>query len=175
LASIVVCAEPGGWQQASRFAEKVLGNADLKSLEDLRLRVPVQPLLVFLTDTDHHRLRSLPGTLQLGKLVGETRPNRTRQLREHFGLTQTELARAIGVSLRTVQNRERTGTAGSPRQLRDLDELATVLKESIKDSNIPASLRSEKHAFAEQLSIELLKEGKARDVIGEFRCLQAGE
>ena len=27
MASIVVCAEPGSWQQASRFAEKALGNA----------------------------------------------------------------------------------------------------------------------------------------------------
>jgi DNA-binding transcriptional regulator YiaG len=93
---------------------------------------------------------------QLGRLVGETRPNhtsvvfeakaaaasvlrhsrssrqgngsassasRTRQLREHFGLTQTELAHSLGVGLRTVQNWERAGVAGSPRQLRDLEEL----------------------------------------------------
>jgi len=31
IASIVVCAEPSSWQQASRFAQKVLGNAELKS------------------------------------------------------------------------------------------------------------------------------------------------
>src|SRR5437667_2695471 len=153
MASIVVCAEPDSWQQASRFAEKVLGNAELKSFEDLRRRTPVQPLLVFLTNTDYHRLRSLLRTLkpaspdvviyyanrlaphdaaQLGKLVGETRPNHTsvvfeakaaaasvlqhsrssrqkigtapstnraRELREHFGLTQTELAHALGASL----------------------------------------------------------------------------
>ena len=98
MASIVVCAEPGSWQQASRFAEKALGDAELKSFEDLRRRAPVQPLLVFLTNTDYHRLRSLLRTLkpaspdvviyyanrlapeeaaQLGKLVGETRPNHT--------------------------------------------------------------------------------------------------
>jgi hypothetical protein len=52
MASIVVCAEPGSWQQASHFAEKALGNAELKSFEDLRRRAPVQPLLVFLTNTD---------------------------------------------------------------------------------------------------------------------------
>src|SRR3984893_16475951 len=151
MASIVVCAEPGSWQQASRFAKKVLGEVELKSFEDLRRRAPVQPLLVFLTHTDYHRLRSLLRTLkpaspdvviyyanrlapeeaaQLGKLVGETRPNhtsvvfeakaavasvrrhsrssdlgngnvssasRTRQLREHFRLSQTEsLRRALG-------------------------------------------------------------------------------
>ena len=101
--------------------------------------------------------------------------SRTRQLREHFGLTQTELAHALGVSLRTVQNWERAGVAGSPRQLRDLEELWTILKESIKASDIPAWLRSESDAFAGQRPIELLKEGKSRDIIVEFRRLQAGE
>src|SRR5258708_39423509 len=150
MASIVVCAEPGSWQQASRFAEKVLGDAELKSFESLRRRAPVQPLLVFLTNTDYHCLRSLLRTLkpaspdvviyyanrlapeeaaQLGKLVGEMRPNHTsvvfeaktaaasvlghsrssrlgngnapsvsatRQLREHVGLPQTELAKTLG-------------------------------------------------------------------------------
>ena len=229
VASIVVCAEPGSWQQASRFAEKALGDAELKSFKDLRRRAPVQPLLVFLTTTDYHSLRSLLRTLkpaspdvviyyanrlapqeaaQLGKLVGETRPNhtsvlfeakaaaasvlshsrssgtrsgkvssanRTRQLREHFGLTQTELAHALGVSLRTVQNWERAGVAGSARQLRDLEELWTIVKDSIKGSDIPAWLRSESDAFAGRRPIELLKDGKARDIIVEFRRLQAGE
>jgi transcriptional regulator with XRE-family HTH domain len=96
-------------------------------------------------------------------------------LREHFGLTQTELAHSLGVSLRTVQNWERVGVAGSPRQLRDLEELWTILKESIKGSDIPSWLRSESDAFAGERPIELLKEGKARDIIVEFRRLQAGE
>jgi DNA-binding transcriptional regulator YiaG len=34
---------------------------------------------------------------------------RARQLREYFGLTQIELAHALGVSLRTVQNWDRDG------------------------------------------------------------------
>jgi DNA-binding transcriptional regulator YiaG len=229
MASIVVCAEPSSWQQAARFAAKVLGDAELRSFEDLRRRAPVQPILVYLTNPDYHGLRSLLQILkpaspdvviyyatrlapeeavQLGKLVGETRPNhtrvvfeakaaaasvlgnsrssgprnitvssanRTRQLREDFGLTQTELAHTLGVSLRTVQNWERAGLAGRPRQLRDLEELWAILKESIKGSDIPAWLRSESDAFAGQRPIRLLKEGKARDIIVEFRRLQAGE
>jgi DNA-binding XRE family transcriptional regulator len=234
MASIVVCAEPGCWRQAGRFAEKALGDAELKSFEALRRRAPVQPILVFLTNTDYHRLRSLLRTLkpaspdvviyyanrlapeeaaQLGKLVGETRPNhtsvvfeakaaaasvlghsrssgpgngrapspngpqanRTRRLREHFRLTQTELANTLGISLRTVQNWERASVAARPRQLRDLEELWSILKESIKGPDIPAWLRSESDAFAGQRPIELLKEGKARDIIVEFRRLQAGE
>jgi DNA-binding transcriptional regulator YiaG len=229
MASVVVCAEPGSWQRAGRFAAKALGNAELKTFEDLRRQTPVQPILVFLTHPDYDHLRSFLRFLkpaspdvviyyanrlapqdaaQLGKVVGETRPNhtsvvfeaktaarsmlqrsrssgrkngtepsgtRTRQLREHFGLTQTELAHALGVSLRTVQNWERMGAAGKPRQLRDLEELGTILKESIKGSDIPAWLRSESDAFAGKRPIELLKEGKARDIIVEFRRLQAGE
>src|SRR5207249_2392836 len=81
---------------------------------------------------------------------------------------QTELAHALGVSLRTVQNWERAGVAGSPRQVRDLEELWTILKESIKGSDIPAWLRSESDAFAGQRPIELLKAGKARDIIVEL-------
>jgi DNA-binding transcriptional regulator YiaG len=111
-----------------------------------------------------------------GRGNGASSPaNRTRQLREHFGLTQTELAHSLGASLRTVQNWERGGVAGRPRGLRDLEELWTILKESIKGSDIPAWLRSESDAFGGQRPIELLKEGKARDIIVEFRRFQAGE
>jgi transcriptional regulator with XRE-family HTH domain len=229
MASIVVCAEPSGWQQAGRFAAKILGDADLRTFEELRRLKPVQPVLVYLTHPDYDHLRSLLRILkpaspdvviyyatrlapeeaaQLGKLVGEMRPkhttvvfgakaaaasvlghsrssgqrngprhsaSRTRQLRERFGLTQTELAQALGVSLRTVQNRERAGAAGKPRQLRDLEELWTILKESIKGQDIADWLRSENDSFTGQRPINLLKEGKARDIIVEFRRLQAGE
>jgi len=85
------------------------------------------------------------------------------------------LAHAVGVSLRTVQNWEKAGVAGKPRQLRDLAELSAVLKRSMKGSNVPAWLRSANDAFAGQCPIDLLKDGKARDIIVEFRRLQAGE
>jgi DNA-binding transcriptional regulator YiaG len=229
MANVVVCAEPGSWQRAGRFAAKALGDAELRSFEDLRRSALVQPILVYLTHPDYNHLRSLLKILkpaspdvviyyanrlasqdaaQLGKLVGEMRPRHTsvvfeaktaaasvlaharssgpengsasspgrvRQLREHFGLTQTELAHILGVSLRTVQNRERAGVAGSPRQLRDLEELWTILEESMKRADIPVWLRSESEAFAGARPIELLKEGKARDIIVEFRRLQAGD
>jgi hypothetical protein len=74
-----------------------------------------------------------------------------------------------------VQNSEREGAAARPRQLRDLEELGTILKESMKDIDIPDWLRSKSDASAGQRPIDLLKEGKARDIIVEFRRLQAGE
>jgi DNA-binding transcriptional regulator YiaG len=225
MASVVVCAEPGSWQQAGRFADRVLGGAEIRTFEDLRRQTPVQPILVYLTHPDYDHVRSLLEILkptspdvviyyakrpapqeaaQLGKLIGETRPNhtsvvfeakaaaasmlqhsktvrrkpapnRTRQLRERFGLTQTELAQALGVSLRTVQNWERAVEVGRTRQLRDLEELWTILEDSAKASDIPAWLRSKNDAFGGKRPIDLLKEGKARDIIVEFRRLQAGE
>jgi len=229
MAGVVVCAEPNSWRQAGRFAARALGDAELRSFEDLHRRAPVRPILVYLTHPDYDHVRSLLEVLkrakldvviyyanrlapqdaaQLGRVVGETRPNhtsvvfqaraaarsvlqhlrslgsdkgpvpsasRTRQLRERFGLTQTELAHALGISLRTVQNWERAGVAGRPRQLRDLEELWTILKESIKGSDIPAWLRSENDSLGGERPIDLLKEGKARDIIVEFRRLQAGE
>ena len=84
-------------------------------------------------------------------------------MRKHFGLTQTELAHALGVSLRTIQNWERAGVAGRPRQLRDLEELWTILKDSVKASDVPAWLRSENDAFGGNRPIELLDLNKAAD------------
>jgi hypothetical protein len=143
MASVVVCADPSSWQQAGRFASRNLGDAELRSFDDMRRRAPGQRILVYLTHPDYEHVRSLLRVLkpaspdvvinyagrvapqdaaQLGKLVGETRPNHTsvvfeakaaaasvlqptqsagqknstaalpshtRQVREHFGLTQT--------------------------------------------------------------------------------------
>src|ERR1700736_3913191 len=135
MASIVVCVEPGSWQQASRFAQKVLGNAELKSFEDLRRRAPVQPLLVFLTNTDYHRLRSLLRTMnpaspdvviyyanrlapeeaaQLGKLVGETLPNHTSVVFE----AKAAVASVLGHSRSSAPGNGNDGNASSASRTR---------------------------------------------------------
>jgi len=229
MATVVVCAEPANLQRAGRFAANTLGDAELRSFEDLRRRTPEQPILVYLTHSGYDHLRALlrilkparpdvvifcatrtapEEALRLGKLVGEVRPHhttvefeanaaaasvlahsrassrkriptasstRTRVLRQHLGLTQTEMSHALGVSLRTVQNWERPGVARRARQLRDLEELWKVLKQAIKASDLKLWLRSKSDAFGGRRPLELLKEGKARDIIVEFRRLQAGE
>jgi transcriptional regulator with XRE-family HTH domain len=96
-------------------------------------------------------------------------------LRENFGLTQTELAHALGLSLRTIQNWEGWGEASRARDLRDLEELWDVLKDSVKMANVPTWLRSANNAFDGRRPIDLLKDGKARDIVVEFRRLQTGE
>jgi transcriptional regulator with XRE-family HTH domain len=103
------------------------------------------------------------------------RGRRIRRLRENFGLTQTELAHALDVSLRTIQNWERSGEVSRARDLRDLEELWDVLKESVKMANVPTWLRSANDAFDGRRPIDLLKDGKARDIVVEFRRLQSGE
>jgi len=229
MTGVVVYAERGSWQQAGRFATRILGGAELRTFEDLRRHTPIQPVLVYLTHPDYDHVRTLlenlkPATpdvviyyasrpapqdaAQLGKLVGETRPNHTSvvfeakaaaasvlqhsrpsnqngsagpsanrivQLRERFGVTQTELAKALGVSLRTIQNWEHSGVVSKSRLLRDPEELWAILKDSMKPSEIPVWLRSENDAFSGRRPIDLFIEGHARDIIIEFRRLQAGE
>jgi hypothetical protein len=136
MASIVVCAERGSWHQASRFAQRALGNAELKSFEALRHRAPVQPLLVFLTNTDYHGLRSLLRTLkpsipdvviyyanrlapegaaQLGKLVGETRPNHTSVVFD----AKTAAASMLRHSRSSSSENGSASSASRARQLRE--------------------------------------------------------
>jgi len=142
--------------------QKLHGAADLGEEEARKLRA------------EHlSRDQQARATEQMSGPVAPTA--RARQLREHFGLTQIELAHALGVSLRTVQNWDRDGVAGSPHQLRDLEELWTILKASIKGKDIPVWLGSESEAFAGACPIELLRQGKARDIVVEFRRLKAGE
>jgi transcriptional regulator with XRE-family HTH domain len=101
--------------------------------------------------------------------------NRVRRLRERFGFTQSEMARSLDVSLRTIQNWERDAEAAHGYRLRDLEELSGVLSEVVADCDLSIWLRSENHAFAGKPPIDLLLEGKARDILAEFRRLQSGE
>lgn len=102
-------------------------------------------------------------------------PGLARHLREGFGLTQREMAQALGVSLRTVQNWERNGERVHARGLRDLEELWNILREAMSRADIPAWLRSVNDTFGGRRPIDLLIGGKTRDIIVEFRRLQAGE
>src|SRR5260370_11629881 len=101
--------------------------------------------------------------------------NRVRLLRKQFALTQTEMAQALGVSLRTVQDWERNNQAVKGYRIRDLEELKSALQGVIADPDLPMWLRSGNEAFHGRRPIDLLIEGKARDILAEFRSLQAGD
>jgi len=101
--------------------------------------------------------------------------NRLHAMREHLGLTQTEMGRALGVSLRTIQNWEKEANAVRGHHLRDLQELMSILLDVLPESEIPVWLRSENASFGGKRPIESILDGKTRDIISEFRRLQAGE
>jgi DNA-binding transcriptional regulator YiaG len=109
------------------------------------------------------------------KHLGGKSGNRIRLRREQFALTQTEMAQALGVSLRTVQNWERRDQAVKGHRIRDLEELQSVLHGVIAGPDLPVWLRSENEAFQGRKPIDLVIEGKARDILAEFRRLQAGD
>src|SRR6266542_5191401 len=135
MASIVVCAAPSSWQEAGRFAAKALGDAELRSFEQLGRRAPVQPVLVYLTHPDYDPLRSLlrilkpaspdvviyyanrlaPGeAAQLGKLVGETRPNHTSVVFE----AKAAVASVLGHSRSSSPANGDASSANRTRRLR---------------------------------------------------------
>jgi len=79
------------------------------------------------------------------------------------------------VSLRTIQNWEKEAKAGRGHLLRDLQELTAILSDVMPESAIPVWLRSENNSFSGKPPIELILDGRTRDIMNEFRRLQAGD
>ena len=97
-------------------------------------------------------------------------------LRRALGLTQAQLATAIGVAERTVQNWE--GGRVSPqaeRRLRDLVEVNEALERYLPHDQRQAWLISPNDAFAGDAPRDWIVEGRARDLLWEFRRMQVGE
>jgi len=90
-------------------------------------------------------------------------------------LTQTQMAQALGVSLRTVQNWERDHTGGKGHRIRDLEELRSALVDLVADKDLPLWLRSQNRAFDGRRPVDLVIDGKSRDILAELRRLQGGE
>jgi transcriptional regulator with XRE-family HTH domain len=95
-------------------------------------------------------------------------------LREDLKLTQADLAAAVAVTPRTVQNWERHGR-GPERRYRDLKELHGLLSKYIGTGQIASWMDSPNEAFQKRTPRELIREGKTRDLILEFGRLQTGE
>jgi transcriptional regulator with XRE-family HTH domain len=97
-------------------------------------------------------------------------------LRTAFGLTQAQLASSIGVSERTVQNWEAGRLSPqADRRVRDLVELKEVLDRYIAPGGLQQWLISPNEAFAGDAPRDWIIEGRARDVLWEFRRMQVGE
>lgn len=97
-------------------------------------------------------------------------------VRSAFGLTQGQLASAIGVSERTVQNWEAGRVSPqAERRIRDLVELKETLDRYMAADAQQRWLISPNDAFAGDAPKDWIIEGRARDVLWEFRRMQVGE
>jgi len=98
---------------------------------------------------------------------------RTRKTLE---LTQEQLARALRVTTRTVQNWQHNfATRHLERKTRDLRELLKLLGEYVLAGKESAWLRTKLKGLGGQRPLDLLTEGKLRELIAEFRRLQEGQ
>jgi DNA-binding transcriptional regulator YiaG len=97
-------------------------------------------------------------------------------LRTALGLTQAQLAVGIGVSERTVQNWESGRVSPqAERRLRDLTELNEMLERYIAPDQRQSWLISPNDAFAGDAPRDWIVQGRARDLLWEFRRMQVGE
>ena len=118
------------------------------------------------------RVRRDTGTVQSSARSGVD----IEALRTTLGLTQSQFALAIGVSERTVQNWEAGRVSPqAERRLRDLVELNEALERYIVAKQRQSWLISPNDASAGAAPRDWIIEGRARDLLWEFRRMQAGE
>ena len=120
----------------------------------------------------------LPGTgkthLLLDAVMRVSAQDRVAALRKELELTQADVANAISVSARTVQNWEAKGHT-PVRKLRDLQELRELVQGYIEKGVISKWMDAPNETFHGLTPRELIRQGKVRDLILEFRRMQTGE
>ena len=96
--------------------------------------------------------------------------------RKLLDLTQEQVAAALNVTPRTIQNWEtQIGISQVERKTRDLREFAALMHDYVVPGKEAEWLRTPSPAFKGRRPVELLTEGKVRDLIVEFRRLQDGQ
>lgn len=96
--------------------------------------------------------------------------------RNRLGLTQRELATALGIAPRTLQNWESgEGLSQMAKKVRDLSELLEMMDEFVIAPKESEWLKTPLQAFAHRAPIDLIKEGKLRDLVIEFERLREGQ
>lgn len=93
------------------------------------------------------------------------------------GITQEQLGKAVGASLRTVQNW--AAGANPPRgakatRLLDVRTIIDVLKDAYTEEGIEIWLNSRNRRLALQRPIDLLTEGRIEEVLAEARWVTGG-
>jgi DNA-binding transcriptional regulator YiaG len=97
-------------------------------------------------------------------------------VRKRLGLTQDEMASALNVTTRTLQNWERNiGTSQMERKSRDLWELIDLMDDYVVAREENDWLNTANPTFKNKKPIEVIVEGKLRDLIVEFQRLREGQ
>lgn len=92
-------------------------------------------------------------------------------------ITQTELASAVGASVRTVQNWTRGGTTprgATANRLIDVQHLVNELREVYTDEGIQIWLRSRNRNLGGRRPIDLLADDRVDEVLDEVQRVIGG-
>lgn len=96
--------------------------------------------------------------------------------RVRLGLTQGQMASALNVTTRTLQNWEsNVATSQIERKTRDLWELLELMDDYVIAKEETNWLNTPNRTFRHKKPIELIVEGKLRDLIVEFQRLREGQ
>lgn len=98
------------------------------------------------------------------------------RLRNSLGLTQIQLAKIADVSARTVQNWEaQDKPVSESRLLSDLAELREILVDHVAEADIPEWLTSPNDRLHHHQPLDLLLQGRTRDLLWQLRSVASGE
>jgi transcriptional regulator with XRE-family HTH domain len=96
--------------------------------------------------------------------------------RQRLGLSQEQLAGALNVTTRTLQNWEAgKGTSQMYKRTRDLRELLSRMDDYVVAPKEKEWLSSPLETFAGRTPQELISEGRIRDLVVEFDRLKEGQ
>ena len=96
--------------------------------------------------------------------------------RKRLGLTQEQMAKALNVAPRTIQNWESgVGTSQMAKKTQDLKELLKLMDEFVIAPKEREWLQTPLPAIRNQTPVQVITEGKMRNIIVEFLRLGEGE
>jgi transcriptional regulator with XRE-family HTH domain len=98
------------------------------------------------------------------------------EARQRLGLSQEQLAKALNVTARTLQNWEAgKGTSQMAKRTRDLRELLSRMDDYVVAPSEKEWLSTPLEAFAGRSPRQLISEGRIRDLVIEFYRLREGQ